>query len=268
MNTLMEIIREHIRFRHQIPKLAKADLVKTYKGAALGWSWAVIRPAMTIAVYYYTFAVGLRAGRDVAGFPYFLWLLAGILPWFYMSGMFFSGAGVIRRYSYLVTKIRFPVSVIPSFYAISQLVVHLFLLLITMLIFIAMGYMPNIYWLQLPLYIGLMFLFFTVWTLFVAMVSAISKDFLQLVQSCNVALFWVSGIFYEAKDVQAAGLRTLMQLNPMSVIVSGFRNSFIYGQWFWEDPTDLRNFAIVFAVVVVLALWAYKKLIKSIADVL
>ena len=35
MKTLLQIFKEHIEYRHQIYKLAKADLIKTYRGAAL-----------------------------------------------------------------------------------------------------------------------------------------------------------------------------------------------------------------------------------------
>ena len=60
-----DIIRDHIAYRQQIFKLAKADLIKTYRGAALGWAWAIIKPAVTIFVYWFTFEIGLRAGKDV-----------------------------------------------------------------------------------------------------------------------------------------------------------------------------------------------------------
>ena len=62
---LIDIIKDHITYWQQILKLAKADLVKTYRGAALGWSWAIIKPAVTIFVYWFTFEIGLRAGKDV-----------------------------------------------------------------------------------------------------------------------------------------------------------------------------------------------------------
>lgn len=65
MKVLAEIIKDHIEYMQQIFKLAKADLVKTYRGAALGWAWAIIKPAVTIFVYWFTFEIGLRAGRDV-----------------------------------------------------------------------------------------------------------------------------------------------------------------------------------------------------------
>ena len=36
MHTFIEIIKNHIQYKQQIFKLAKADLIKTYRGAALG----------------------------------------------------------------------------------------------------------------------------------------------------------------------------------------------------------------------------------------
>ena len=47
------IIKEHIQWKSQIFKLAEADLKKTYNGAALGWAWAVIKPTITIFIYWF-----------------------------------------------------------------------------------------------------------------------------------------------------------------------------------------------------------------------
>ena len=72
MKILTEIIKVHIAYIQQIFKLAKADLIKTYRGAALGWAWAIIKPAVTIFVYWFTFEIGLRAGKDVNRISIFL----------------------------------------------------------------------------------------------------------------------------------------------------------------------------------------------------
>ncbi len=69
---LGDIIKDHITYKQQIFKLAKADLIKTYRGAALGWAWAIIKPAVTIFVYWFTFEIGLRAGKDVNRISIFL----------------------------------------------------------------------------------------------------------------------------------------------------------------------------------------------------
>ena len=212
--------------------------------------------------------MGLRKGGDVDGYPFFLWLIAGMIPWFYMRDMITGGANSIRRYKYLVTKIKFPISTIPTFISMANLVVHFGLMLVLLGIYIAFGYMPTVYWMQLPLYMLLMFLFFTVWGLFAGVLSSISKDFLNLVKSLVQALFWLSGILYDANSINVGWIRSILLFNPVTLIVNGYRNSLIKQVWFFEDLTELRNFAIVFVIMLVLALWAYKKLKKDIPDVL
>ena len=131
----IKIIKEHWEYRQQIVKLARADLVKTYRGAALGWSWAIIKPTVTIFVYWFAFQIGLRRGGDISGFPFFLWLIAGLIPWFYMSDMLTAGTDAIRKYSYLVTKMKFPVSTIPTFVSLSKLSVNVILIVIMLILF-------------------------------------------------------------------------------------------------------------------------------------
>ena len=75
VNDLIKILKEHWQYKQQLAKLAKADLVKTYRGAALGWSWAIIKPVVTIFVYWFAFEIGLRSGKDVNNYPFFLWLI-------------------------------------------------------------------------------------------------------------------------------------------------------------------------------------------------
>lgn len=268
MKNLTQICKDHISYRQQIFKLAKADLVKTYRGAALGWSWAIIKPAVTVFVYWFAFSIGLRAGGDVEGMPFFLWLIAGLIPWFYMSEMLTQGTDSIRKYSYLVTKMRFPVSTIPTFVSISKLLVHFILLAITIVIFIAMGYPPNIYIIQLPFYILLTFVFFTVFSLFSSLLSSMSKDFSNLVKSFITAIFWLSGILWNVNTIDIGWIKTLLMLNPVTYLVEGYRNCFIHQVWFFEEPQKLLYFGVVLLILVIAALWTYRKLRKEIPDVL
>ena len=106
--TIVTIVRDHIDYRKQIFKLAGSDLRRTYRASALGWSWAIIKPLVTIFVYWFAFAVGLRRGGDIEGYPFVLWLISGIVPWFYMSEMLTLGTECILRNRYLVTKMKYP----------------------------------------------------------------------------------------------------------------------------------------------------------------
>ncbi len=268
MNAFTTIIKEHIQYRSQILKLAKSDLVKTYQGSFLGWFWALVKPAITIAVYWFAFSIGLRHGSDIAGYPFFLWLLSGIISWFYANDMFHAGTGSIKKYSYLVTKMKFPISTIPTFVSISNLFVHIVLLLITICIFWVMGYPPTIYYLQLPYYTLMMFLNYWVWNLFSAPLAALSRDFHQFIKSTTTAIFWLSGVLWNVRTVELKWLRILLYFNPVTYIAEGYRNAFIYQTWFFEDSYSLIGFWSVFAIGTVVAFCVFHKLRKDIPDVL
>lgn len=268
MGTFLKILKEHFIYRKQIRKLAKADLVRTYRGSALGWSWAVIKPTVTIFVYWFAFAIGLRAQSTVAGFPFFLWLIAGLVPWFYMGDMITLGTSCIRRYSYLVNKMKFPVATIPTFVSLSNFFICIILVAIVVLIFWIFGYPPDIYLLQLPIYLLLSFIFFTLWSLFASFIGAMSKDFVNLVKSFITAVFWLSGILWDADAVTIPWLRRFLMMNPVTYLVTGFRNCFINKVWIWDQPKRLMYFIILTGILLALAIWSYKKLRKEISDVL
>lgn len=268
MNIIKRICLEHIRYIRPILRLAKADLIKTYKGTALGWWWAIVRPSITLAVYYFAFSIGLQVARPVEGYSYFLWLIAGCLPWFYMRDMLTTGAYCIKKYRFLVTKIKYPVSTIPTFVNLSNIITHLVLAIVILGIFIISGDRPDIYWLQLPFYIVLMFCFFTTWSLFSGVLSTFSSDFYQLVKSATLMMFWISGIMYDVHSIHSEWIRTIMLINPITIIVNGFRNSLIYKEWFWENPMEMLLFCVVFSVLIILTIYVYKKLYKDIVDVL
>lgn len=262
-------LKEHKDNIPQVAKLAVADLKKTYTGAALGWAWAVIKPIVTIFVYWFAIEIGLRKGGNVGGVPYILWLIAGMVPWFYISETLTGGADCIRRYSYLVTKMRYPVMTIPTFTNLSKLFVNIILTLVAIIVFWLSGYKPTVYLLQLPIYIFLMFMLSNAWALFAGLISAISKDFSNLVKSFVTAVFWLSGVIWNVDNVSDKPmLRRFLMLNPVTFICNGFRNCFVNEIWFYDQWKRLSYYLIFYAILVFLSLWAYKKLRKEIPDVL
>jgi len=182
--------------------------------------------------------------------------------------MLTAGTDTIRKYSYLVTKMKFPVSTIPTFVSISKFIVHLVLIGIMIVIFICMGYPPTIYILQLPFYMLLLLIFFTIWSLFASLLSAMSKDFGNLVKSMVTAVFWLSGILWNPDTITIEWVKKILMVNPVTFLINGFRNCFINQVWFFEQPKRLLYFIIVTLVMLGLAIWTYKRLRKDIPDVL
>ena len=262
------IIKEHIQWRRQIRKLARADLIKTYSGAALGWAWAVIRPAITIFVYWFAFGMGLREKAGIEGWPFILWLMAGIISWFYIRDMLNSGTMAMRTYKHLITKMKFPVSTIPTFVSLANFTVHLVLVLMVIIIFILFGYWPTLYYLQVPFYMLLMFIFATAWGLFGSVLAAMSKDFANLIKTLTMAFFWLSGIMFPVSEIDIWWAQLIFKLNPITYIVEGYRNCFIHQVWFWEEPAALAVYLAEMLIMILLAVYVYNKMRKDLPDVL
>ena len=100
------------------------------------------------------------------------------------------------------------------------------------------------------------------------MLAAISKDFANLVKSFVSFLFWFSGILWNPDTVKVIWLRKLLRLNPITYLVTGFRDCLINKVWFWEKPSRLLYFLIAWGAMLIMALWAYRKVRKDIPDVL
>ena len=265
---MFAIIKEHISFRKQLIQLAQADIARQHKGSALGWLWEFVKPTIMIIVYWFAFTYGIRNGGDIMGHPFFIFLIVGIVPWFYMSSMLTGGAGAIRKYKYLVTKMKFPVSTIPTFINVSRLITHLGMMAVVLLVLLFNGYHFDIYILQFPLYVILMFFFFNAWALFSSVIVAFSKDFMNLIKSITRVLFWLSGILYSISSIHIEWVRDLMRINPITFFVEGYRNTFLYQKWFFEDWKELIVFAVVMTVMIVVSIVVYHRLRKQLVDVL
>jgi len=271
-NVVSQIFGEHLFFRKQIFKLAIANIQKTYHGAALGWAWALIQPCFTIFVYWFAFTIGLRGSRPVINvygeeFSYFLWLVAGIIPWFYLRELLNTGTNCIRSYSYLVTKMSFPVSTIPTFFSLSKVIVNSFLQVLCILLFCLAGHPPDIYFLQLPYYILMLFIYGTGQTLLFSLLSIMSKDFSNLVRSFTMAIFWLSGIIWNVDNVKVEWLKPILNINPVTYLCNGFRNVYINKIWFFDQKRTFY-FLIVTLIIYTLAFLVYRKIRKDIPDVL
>ena len=178
---LKEILSDNIRYFRRTLSLAYINQKKNYKGSALGPVWAFIKPVLYICVFYFAISIGFKSAKDIDGVitPYFIWLTTGMISWFYMRDMILGGASCFRKYRFLVTKMNYPVSTIPTIVSMSNLLIHCILMVGVLLLALAFGCAPTVYWIQLPVYMLLMFIFS------IAFVSEASSSEDELAQAKN-----------------------------------------------------------------------------------
>ena len=123
--------------RSLVYNLARRDIQSKYLGSYLNFLWAFVQPTITILLLWFVFDVGFKV-PPVEKYPFILWLIGGIIPWFFFSESLGNATNSILDYSYLVKKVVFKVSVIPIIKILSALFIHLFFIVVIFLAFLAL----------------------------------------------------------------------------------------------------------------------------------
>jgi teichoic acid transport system permease protein len=266
---LAGLFRDSWQWRSQVGRLAIFDLMKRSRGTVLSWAWLFVRPLIYIFVFWFALDVGLRAGEgtEAAGLPpYFLWLCSGLIPWFFMQDMFSMGSDVYRRYPYLVTKLRFPLSAISTVFTLASFIIELGLIVLLFGIYFAYGMPLDIYLIQVPIVLVLMFLFWDCFSVLASQVSALSRDFANLLRALTTPLFWLSGVIFNMASIDIPVVQTIMDFNPVTFFVTAMRDALYYKVWFWNDPMFFWSFVACFVVQLVLMVLVYRRLSMRVAD--
>lgn len=255
-----------IHNRRLLWQLTKKDFQARYLGSYLGILWAFIQPTITVLIFWFVFQVGFKS-MPVDNFPFILWLVCGMFPWFFISDSINSATNSIIENSYLVKKVVFRVALLPIVKIISAFIVHVFFIGVLILMFAIYGYMPTIYNLQIIYYVfaACCLLLGIAWL--TSALTIFLKDIGQLIGMILQIAFWGTPIFWSFKLIPEEYV-VFLKLNPAYYIVEGYRNSFIYYRWFWEDFNVTIYYWIFTAVVLVIGAVSFKKLRPHFADVL
>jgi lipopolysaccharide transport system permease protein/teichoic acid transport system permease protein len=246
--------------------LARMDFKKRYLGAYIGAAWAVLSPLISIALIYFVITYGLKAGVTGTGQSFADWLIPGMLAWFFVSDCLVSGAGVIIEYSYLVTKMKFPVWVLIPAKILSGLPVHILLLGVFLLFLVFRGGSPNLYWLQLPYFLGCSCALACAVNVVSSAANVFVRDVGNIVSVITQILFWATPLFWFPELLEGSSLQFLLY-SPFNYIVSGYRYS-ILGLPAWDYPLEALIFWSTVLSLALLGAAFFRRVRPHFADVL
>lgn len=257
--------------RRLIWKLAKNDFKTRFAGSYLGIVWAFVQPVVTILVYWIVFEKGLNAKAEMLAdgteAPYVLWLTAGIVPWFYFSEALSNGTTALLEYNYLVKKVVFKISILPIIKIIAATFIHGFFVLFMLLLYMAHGYFPDAYTLQLFYFSFCLFIFVLGISYTTCAIVIFFRDLTQIIAIVLQVGMWATPILWQLSRVPER-YQILFKLNPMFYIVNGYRSAMLEKKWFWEDFYSTMFFWIITAVIFGIGTLIFKRLKVHFADVL
>lgn len=259
-------LRDVVRNRHLLINLIKNDFKSRYMQNYLGALWAFIQPTITILIFWFVFQIGFKSA-PVNDTPFILWLIAGMIPWFFLTEAIGSATSAILDNSFLVKKIVFRVSLLPIVKISSALIIHLFFILFMLSMFMYYGYMPNLYWLQIGYYLAASVVLLLGVSWITSSIVIFFRDLNQLVGMAIQFGFWLTPIFWMLKMVPEH-YQWIFKLNPAYYITQGYRDSLIHHIWFWEKPIETFHFWIITSLFFTLGAIIFRKLRPHFADVL
>lgn len=241
---MKELFKEQWEHHNLIFRMAKFEVKGMYQIHYLGSIWQFINPIIQVGIYFVVFGIGLRGGRPIDGdIPFLLWLLMGLIPWFFISPTMVQGSNSIYQKVNLVSKMNFPVSLLPTIRIVGNSFQFLALLVVLFIITLLYGIFPSVQLLQLPYYLLSMYMFLFAFTIWSSTIATLIRDYQNLLQSMMRMILYLSPILWDPMgDRVPDWLGNILKLNPFYYIIEGIRSSFLGGDWFFEDPIYLLYF--------------------------
>ncbi|RFA32094.1 Teichoic acid translocation permease TagG [Virgibacillus dokdonensis] len=234
---IKQVLQEQFKYRNLIFRMAFFDVKSIYQIHYLGSLWQFLNPAIQVGIYWLVFGIGIRNGQPVGEVPFFLWLLMGLIPWFFINPTIIQGSNSVHQKVNLVSKMNFPVSLLPTVKIISSSFQFAILMCILFLVFLLYNVKPTIYLLQLPYYLISLYIFLFSFTLLSSTIATLVRDYQMLLQSLMRMMLYLSPILWNPSSERVPEfLSHILKLNPFYYIIDGFRNSFLEGKWFFENP--------------------------------
>ena len=260
------ILSEHVCNFSQIINMAKNDLKKEYSGTALSYLWSVVKNLIYVFSYWFAMAIGLKGAKEI-GYPYMVWLVSGLTAWFLIRDTLAPAAKSIRKNKYLVTKVIYPISTIPTFKVLSSFMSNLMFLVVLFIIAISNGVKPSIYWIQIFYYQFAAIALLIGISLLTSALVVVSRDIEMIINSSVFLIFWFSPILYPASNLSGI-LAIIAKLNPFYYIIEGFRASILYNTWFFSDMKLTIYFWSITIITLIFGMVVHGKLRNQFVDIL
>lgn len=248
--------------------LIKNDFKNKYAGSFFGVFWAFVQPVVIILLYWFVFQIAFGSG-DEDGAPFVLWLMAGLVPWFFFSEAWMNATSSFIEYSYLVKKVVFDIKLLPFVKVASSLYVHVFFVFVMIVCYAAAGRFPGLIIIQLLYYSICLFLLVLALSYFTSAIAVFFKDVTQIINILMTIGIWVTPIMWNITRINGKSvLQFILRLNPIYYVVQGYRDTLINHIWISDRWLSTIYFWIVVFLLSMLGSFVYKRLKPHFSDIL
>lgn len=255
----MNVFKNLYNYRELLKTSVKKEIRGRYKNSFLGVIWSFLNPLLQILVYAIIFPIILATKQEY----YVIFLCCGLIPWNFFSTAINRAAFTMVENGNIIKKVYFPREILPISIVTSEAVNFLIstIIIVAFVMFYGLGithviiYYPLVLLVQYVLLLGISFI--------VSSITIYVRDLQHLIGVALQLFFYATPIVYAA-DAIPEQFRAVLNLNPMTYIINGYRDIF-YNQ----VKPDIMGLLILLAIMIgvcVIGYLIFNKLQKGFAE--
>lgn len=214
-------LRDLWEYRELLYFLVWRDIKVRYKRTVLGAAWAVIQPALTMAVFSVFFGRLAKVPSD--GIPYPVFAFAALVPWQLFAYSLTESANSLVSNQNLISKVYFPRLVVPISAVLAGMADFGISFLVLLGLMAWYGIVPSpAAVVLLPLFVLLAVTTALAVGLWLSALNVKYRDVRYTIPFLTQFWMFATPVAYPSSMVPEPW-RTLCGLNPMAGVVEGFR---------------------------------------------
>jgi teichoic acid transport system permease protein len=258
MKSLIRIVREQISSFYLILRLSAFEMKSANNNNYLGRLWEILNPMIQLSIYWLVFGIGVRGGQKVpmengVKVPFFIWMVTGMIVWFFVNPAISKSAKSIYSRLQLISKMSFPMSVIPSFVIMANFYTHLMLVAVVIVFLQFTDFKVSVYYIQLPYFMLSTLIFLISLALITSTLTTIVRDVQQIVQSVLRMMLYLTPLIWHTDKLVIKGINLtfLLKLNPLYYLVEGYRSSLLGTTWYIVES---GQYTLYFWIIILILL--------------
>lgn len=255
----MDIFKNIYKYREFLRTNIKKEIRGKYKKSFFGVMWSFLNPLLQLLVYAIIFPIILKTTQE----NYVIFLCVALIPWTYFTTTITQSASTMVVNGNIIKKVYFPREILPISivtsgaynFLIATLIIVAFLFFYKVGLTVYVVFYPIVLIVQYLLLLGISFILSSITVYF--------RDIEHFIGIVLMVLFYGTPIVY-ASNTFPENIRWILNLNPMTHIINGYRDIFYY-----QTIPDFKMLGLLFIFTIILCIAGYlifNKLQKKFAE--
>lgn len=253
--------RELVGHRELLYFMVWRDVKVRYTQTVLGVVWAVLQPVLTMVIFTVIFGKLVKVPSD--GYPYAVFVYAGLLPWTFFSNSLGQGGLSLVNQQGLLTKIYFPRLFVPTSSVGAAMVDFAISFAIYAVVLAVYGIVPGVGIVFLPLLVVLTVMATLGFVYSLSALTVTYRDFRYIIPFMVQVMMYLSPVIYPV-SIFPKEYQWVLALNPMAGIIDGYRSAILGKEW---NFTTLGVSSAVTVLLFFYGLFYFRKTERRFADI-